>query len=364
MNRGLTTALTTTLIAGIIVLAGVGGGLLISYQAGQEIEMENQPDNYFSSSTSTKATSSFIGPTTTAASAGDPSPSTNTTTITSEDLEKTKERQNKRHGTTFVSADVENMTEDQILSQTVGGNKATTTDEDDVTQYRIWRPRIDRSTWMGDNGVSIPDSDDIKLATEVVARHVMQRPETTRMVVLFKTHPASWLTEDGVLAGHTAWPFLGGVVLKRQPSRWKIISKDLQIDRRGTYGDFSDPTKISLGQGKEQAGFLFRTSDLHMGYMRENSDIYAMIDGQVKKVLDLGTTYEDNGGTVDRQDNYYEYKKDFTVLEGSGSPFFDIRTTLSGTKPEMVEDTGERVIRPTSSTQLFEFDNGEYRPVE
>ena len=153
---------------------------------------------------------------------------------------------------------------------------------------------------------------------------------------------------------HVCAPALGGALFSKVEGGWKLDSVNRHILTAGSYGGLPAPSVVKLG--KERIGIAIETGFTSTGETSGGLDLIAEVDGKLKQVFTLESTFGDNSGNCGEDlGPCWSFQSKYNYVPGGNDEWYDVVVATTGT-----EKNDRDEIVPVKKNRRFVFRNGKY----
>lgn len=149
-------------------------------------------------------------------------------------------------------------------------------------------------------------------------------------------------------------------VFTKESNYWKIESAQKNSGEIGVYGKPGEPSLVKIGS--EKYALKFSWWYMQMGYETTGNEIWAFIDGTLRKIVEFYTSSDNSGAVDDSNENFESSKSKIIFSQGSNPDFFDIKISTTGKKA--VKIGRKFILKPFTKLETYSFIGGRYELVK
>lgn len=158
---------------------------------------------------------------------------------------------------------------------------------------------------------------------------------------------------------HACSPVTGGIIFTRKGEAFDADYDQPEIVSLGGWGQPPQARLQALGAGKP--GVVFEVDGMGQGHAGETLTFVAEVDGKLKRVLSLQVAGSNEAADLPEEQTFrWDSLLEFDPRLDGG--YSDIRVKSSGTRE--VEESGAQRVEPYSSTVIYRFEDGTYKPLK
>ena len=158
---------------------------------------------------------------------------------------------------------------------------------------------------------------------------------------------------------HACAPVTGGVMFTRKGDAFEADYDQAEIVIMGGWGNPPQARLQELGPGKPTV--VFEVDGMGQGYAGKTLTFVAEVDGKLRRVLSLQVAASNEAADLPEEQTFrWDSLLEFDPRVDGG--YADIRVKSSGTKE--VEVSGTQRVEPYSSTVIYRFEDGIYKPLK
>jgi hypothetical protein len=158
---------------------------------------------------------------------------------------------------------------------------------------------------------------------------------------------------------HACSRVTGGIIFTRKGEAFDADYDQPEIVTLGGWGKAPQVRLQALGQGKP--GVVFEVDGMGQGYAGKTLTFVAEVDGKLKRVLSLQVAGSNEAADLPEEQTFkWDSLLEFDLRTDGG--YSDIRVRSSGTRE--VEESGAQRVEPYSSTVIYRFEGGIYKPLK
>ncbi|MGB7599881.1 MAG: hypothetical protein WBM24_06230 [Candidatus Sulfotelmatobacter sp.] len=158
---------------------------------------------------------------------------------------------------------------------------------------------------------------------------------------------------------HACSPVTGGIIFTRKGDTFEADYDQPEIVSMGGWGQPPLARLQALGPGKPAV--VFEVDGMGQGYAGKTLTFVAEVEGRLKSVLSLQVAGSNEAADLPEEQTFrWDSVLEFDPHGDRG--YADIRVKSSGTKE--VEESGTQRVEPYSSTAVYRFEDGVYKPLK